>query len=105
MKTPSNQLDLFKDAPIDHSQLVTDKENGLLNLLNMDLKPNEKYNIEYFFQEDIFVVLVAANIHKHMICNAVDIYGNVPADFSVNWRSFPHIKQEIERETGKPMKL
>lgn len=105
MKIATNQLDLFKDAPVDYAKLVFDRATGLLDLLNMDIKPKEQYKIQYYFQEDIYIILIASNRHKDMLCNCIDIYGNTPDGFCVNWGDFGSIKQSIETVTGKPMKL
>jgi hypothetical protein len=95
-QVPVNQLDLFESTPVDYDQLVTDKANGLLDLLNMDLKQKDKYKILWYIQEQKYIVLIAANRFKDLVCNIVDIYGNVPKDFSVNWRNFFHIEQELK---------
>ena len=95
-QVPANQLNLFESAPVDYDQLVTDKANGLLYLLNMDLKPKEQYKILWYIQEQKYIVLIAGNRSKSLVCNVVDIYGNVPKDFSVNWRNFFHIEQELK---------
>lgn len=93
---PFNQLNLFDSVLIDYDQLVTDKANELLDLLNMDLKPKDKYQSEYYFQIEEYIVLIACNRLKEIVCNVVDIYGNIPKDFSVNWRNFAHIQEEIK---------
>ena len=91
----TNQLDLFDAVEPDYDQIITDKANGLLDLLNMDSKPKDKYQIEYYTQEGKYIILIACNRLKEIVCNVVDIYGNIPKDFSVNWRHFAHIQQEI----------
>lgn len=92
---PFNQLNLFESVAPDYDQLVTDKANGLLDLLNYGVKPKDKYQIEFYTQEGKYIILIASNKEKNIVCNVVDIYGNIPKDFSVNWRHFAHIQQEI----------
>lgn len=101
---PCVQLDLFESAPVDYDQIVTDKANALLELLNMDSKPKDKYQIEYYFQVENYIILIACNRLKNIVCNVVDIYGNIPKDFSVNWRNYAHIQQEIELENNLNIK-
>lgn len=94
---PANQLNLFDAVPIDYSRLVTDKANDLLEMLNEGRK-KEKYRIEYSIQQGKYIILIACNIAKDLICNVIDIYGNVPSKLTPNWRIFPHVEEDLKQE-------
>lgn len=96
-QVPANQLNLFEAEPIDHSRLVTDKANDLLFMLN-EGRRKDKYRIEYSIQQGKYVILIATNILKEIVCNVVDIYGNVPKKLSPNWRIFKHVEQDLKQE-------
>lgn len=94
---PANQLDLFADAPTDYSQLVTDKAYELLDMLNEGRK-REKYRIEYSIQQGKFIVLIAVNVLKNMICNVIDINGEIPKGLAPNWRIFQQVEEDLKQE-------
>lgn len=82
-------MDLFEEA---RSKTALD----LLDLLNMDRKPNEQYHPQFYFQHGDYFVVIVANKEKEMLCNVVDFYGEVPSGMSVCWRHFSHIKRELK---------
>jgi hypothetical protein len=93
MKNIYSQLSLFDTPPPDYDQILTDKANGLLDLLNDDRK--DKYQQKQYAQVGNYIVLIAENKHKDKLFNVLDIYGNIPPDFSVNWRTAQHVRQEL----------
>lgn len=95
MKKISNQLSLFTEI---EEEAFRKTANKLLDLLNMDSKPKDFYQIEYYYQHKNFYVLIACNREKKPVCNIVDINGKIPDGFSVNWRNHNHIIQELKIE-------
>lgn len=97
-----NQLDLFDvieeetTTSPDYDQVLTDKASALLDLLNMDRKEKDKYEPQYTYQEGNYIVLIVANKEKDILFNILDVWGNIPPEFSVNWRTAQHIKQELK---------
>ena len=91
----SNQLGLFDPIPLDYEQILNDKANGLIDLLNEGIKPKERYEPQYTYQEKDLIILIVANKDKDILFNVLNSYGEFPKDFSVNWRNLQHIKQEI----------
>lgn len=89
----TNQLSLFDKFK---EEAFREKADGLLNLLNMDLKPKDKYLINYYYTHKDLYILIASDRNKHIVCNIVDEKGLVPIDFSANWRSHSHILQELK---------
>lgn len=89
----TNQLSLFDQFK---EEAFREKADGLLNLLNMDLKPKDKYIIHYYYTHKDLYVLISADRNKHIVCNIVNEKGSVPSDFSVNWRNHSHILQELK---------
>lgn len=96
-QTPTNQLDLFEAIPVDYDQLATDRANELLEMLNEGRK-REKFRIEYSIQQGKFIILIACNIAKQVVCNVIDIYGNIPKKLTPNWRIFKHVEQDLKQE-------
>lgn len=93
MKSDPNQLSLFEEIK---EELFRKKADGLLNLLNMDLKPKDQYIIHYYYTHKDLYILIASDRHKHIVCNMVNDKGEVPSNFSVNWRTHNHILQELK---------
>ncbi len=96
-KQPSIQLslfDVFQNAEKD--DILTEKANALLDLLNMDRKGKEIFEPQYFCQHYDLIVLIASNKEKNIVGNILDIDGNTPKDFCVNWRNLSIIRQELE---------
>ena len=87
----NHQLSLFSEKGSEYFRMGAD---SLLDALNLDRKPKEKYQIEYYYQHQKLFVLIAYNREKNIICNVVDENGKVPNGFCVNWR----IHQEVIRE-------
>lgn len=75
--------------------------NELLEMLNEDLKINERYKSQFTFIEKGYTVFVVANKHKHVLFNVLDSLGEAPDGFCVNWRTFGHIKQELKIKINK----
>jgi len=92
-KEITNQLGLFDFVEPDYNELINQKANDLLDLLNEDRKV--KFEPHYTAQIGAYVILIATNKHKETLFNVVDIYGNMPANFSVNWRTASHVRQEL----------
>lgn len=94
-QVPHNQLNLFACDEPDYDQILTDKATALLDCLNESYKAKDHYLPHYTIQEGNYIILIACNRHKDIVCNVLDVYGNIPKDFSVNWRDISHIKQEL----------
>ena len=76
--------EILKQKAIELLDAVIDSANRKNRTTEMDivkLKPD--------------LYLSATEIHGAMMFNLVDGVGNFPPDFSVNWRNFQHIKQEL----------
>jgi len=91
----TNQLNLFDTPPPDYDEILNTKANDLLEMLNEDRKI--KYEPQYTTQEKDLIILIVANKEKDILCNVLNIYGETPKGFSVNWRNYEHIKQEISQ--------
>lgn len=92
-KEITNQLGLFDFIEPDYDELVDKKANDLLNMLNDGVKV--KFEPEYTAQIGAYIILIATNKQKERLFNVIDIYGNMPENFSVNWRTASHVKQEL----------
>lgn len=77
-------------------EVLISRANELLNLLNTDLKPKEKYQPIAHYTEKGYEVFVCTNKEKDLLFNILDFHGNIPDGFCVNWRNFQHIKQELD---------
>ena len=100
MKTkqpPANQLDLFADAPTDYSQLVTDSAYHLLDILNEGRK-KQLFRIEYSIQQGEFVILIAVNVAKQVVCNVINKLGEIPKGLTPNWRLFQIVEEDLKKE-------
>lgn len=91
----TNQLNLFDTPPPDYDEILNTKANHLLDMLNEDRKI--KYEPQYTTQEKDLIILIVANKEKDILYNVLNIYGETPKGFSVNWRNAEHIKQEISQ--------
>lgn len=91
----NNQLSLFSEKGSEYFRTGADM---LLDALNLDRKPKDKYRIEYYYQHENLFVLIAVNREKNIICNIVDENGKPPKGFCVCWRIHPHILQELKIE-------
>ena len=76
-------------------EIAVQKANSLLDLLNDGRKEKELYASQYYFPHNGYLVFIAANKEKNVLFNVIDKDGNIPAGFSINWRTIGHIKQEI----------
>lgn len=88
------QLSLFEEYRTD-DEIIMDKANDLLDMLNEDFKESDKYLPQYHLQQNGIIVLIVANKNKDVLFNAIDSKGNIPEGFSANWRIAPHIKEEM----------
>lgn len=93
------QLNLFK--PIAEEVDLSDKANRLLFLLNDGAKKRDFYEPKYYQQINDLIILCACNREKEHVFNIIDIDGNIPKDFSVNWRTIHHIKQDVKEHLEK----
>lgn len=91
----NEQLSLFNQQGAEFFRMGAD---ALLDAVNLDRKPKDKYQIEYYYQHEKLFVLIAVNREKDIICNVVDENGNIPDGFCVCWRIHPHILQELKIE-------
>jgi len=89
----NTQLSLFSQQGSEYFRTGAD---ALLDAVNLDRKPKDKYKIEYYYQYKNLFVLIAVNKEKNIICNIVDENGKVPNGFCVCWRTHPHILQELK---------
>jgi len=71
------------------------KAKELLCLLNDGLKEKDKYYSQFYFQHKNLFVLIACNKNKDILFNAIDENGNTPYNFSVNWKTWTIIKDEL----------
>lgn len=78
------------------SEIQLERANNLLDSLNEDLKPKEQYEPIGIFTHEGFDVYICGNAQKEILFNVLDFDGNFPADFSTNWRTFLHIKNELK---------
>ena len=76
--------------------VLISRVNQLLEMLNEDLKPKEKYMPIAHFTEKGYEVFVCANKDKDLLLNILDFEGNIPNGFCANWRNYQHIKQELK---------
>ncbi len=93
------QLDLFK--PIVEEVDLSAKANKLLFMLNDGLKRKEIYEPTHYTQINDLIVLIAQNKQNDKVFNVIDAEGNTPKNFSVNWRTAQHVKQEIFEHLNK----
>ena len=84
-------MDLFEEVR-------SKKAFDLLDLLNIDLKPKEKYFPQFYFQHENYFVIMVANKEKDVLFNVVDFYGDIPSEMSTCWRHYSHIQKELKIE-------
>lgn len=91
------QLTIFDQLDQEEADdLITEKANNLLILLNDGVHKKERYEPHYYFLEKKHIVLIAINRNKDLLFNVIDATnGNVPENFSACWRNWQHIKQEL----------
>jgi hypothetical protein len=75
--------------------IALQKAAELLRLLNEGRKEKELYKSQYYFNHNGYLVFIVATKDKNVMCNVLDIDGNIPAGFSICWRNIAHVKQEI----------
>lgn len=78
------------------SEIQLQKATDLLSLLNDDLKPQEKYLPIGVCERKGFEIYACINKDREVLFNILDFEGNIPPGFSVNWRIYQHIKQELQ---------
>lgn len=78
------------------SEIQLQRANSLLDSLNEDLKPKQQYKPIGVFREMGFEVYVCGNSDKDILFNVLDFDGNFPNGFSACWRTFYHIKNELQ---------
>jgi len=79
--------------------LILQRAAQLLENLNDGRK--HKFVMQWFFTEKGLYIFLAADKTKDVIFNALDSLGNIPADFPVNWRTWPHVQTELQNYTPK----
>lgn len=87
-------LDLFK--PINKEIDLNNKAIALLNLLNEGSKKRDFFEPINYAQIEDLIVLMAENKEKEKLFNVIDLKGNIPKGFSVNWRIANHVKSELK---------
>lgn len=87
------QLDFFK--PIAEEVDLSIKANSLLFMLNEGCKKSEMYEPTHYMQINDLIVLIAENKQNEKLFNVMDIDGNIPNEFSVNWRTASHVREEV----------
>lgn len=95
MKHIPNQLNIFDLPELNRDEILTEKANELLELLNDGRK--DKYLPQYYFQENGYIVLIACNKANDKLFNVLDLEGNTPFGFSSNWRIFSEVQKEIKK--------
>jgi hypothetical protein len=88
------QLDLFTSFK-DADDILTERAIALLDALNDGRKKKDRFE-PYAFQQINDLMLLVAKDKEGYIFNLVDLDGNTPPNFSVNWRSISHIKQDLK---------
>lgn len=78
------------------SELRFQKAGELLDILNEDLKPKERFKPIGYFEEKGFLILVASSPDRKLIMNALDFEGNIPKGFSANWRVLELILHDLQ---------
>lgn len=76
-------------------QILTDKANDLLNLLN---DGKEQYNPWYYDIVNEFVILIAKHSKENIfVFNMLKNDGTTPTDCSSNWRDLTHVKSDLKK--------
>ena len=94
-----NQLSLFEIPEVtpDYDEILTEKANNLIDMLNDGLKKKEQYETFAYQQINDLIVLIVTNKEKEdFLGNVLDVNGNTPKEFSVCWRNLSLIKQELK---------
>ena len=78
-------------------EIIINKANDLLDLLNDGRKEKDKYEPQYHCEYNGYVLFIAANKEKQPLCNIINDIGEIPKGFSVNWRTIQHIRQELKQ--------
>lgn len=86
------QLSLFTEIEQEAFRKTAD---ALLDLLNLDAKLKDFYQIEYYYQHKNLFVLIACNREKKPVCNVVDSDGKIPDGFCWNWRNHNLVIDEL----------
>lgn len=90
------QLDLLKQFDDDvKDHILGEKAINLLNLLN-DGKKKDLFQPKSYTQINQYIVLIAENKDYGMVGNILDLDGNIPNGFCVNWRNLSIIKEELK---------
>ena len=84
------QLSLFEPISIERA-------NELLDLLN-DGRKKDLFHPLQTIKVDDNLILVAHNKEHGHIFNVVDQDGKTPEGMSANWRTFLHVKQDLNLE-------
>jgi len=77
-------------------QLIDQRANDLLDALNDGRKPKDMFLPQYCFKEGTKSVYIASNKEKQVVFNVLDENGNTPDGFSANWRTLPHILDDLK---------
>lgn len=94
------QLDIFSVYEQEvREDKAAQRANALLCLLNEGRKKSEQYKPQYYAQHEDLIVLIAATKDKDAVGNIIDLDGNTPKDFCVNWRNLSIIKHELATYT------
>jgi hypothetical protein len=93
------QLDLFSQVfdEKDPDDILTEKANKLLDMLNEGRKKKELFESYLFTQVENLIVLVAIDRDKKMMGNVLDLDGNTPSDMCVNWRILPIVRKDLDQ--------
>lgn len=78
--------------------IITEKANKLLEVLNDGRKNKDFYAPHFYWQENGNIVLMAVNKEKDILFNIINgKTGETPEGFSACWRNLYHIKQELNQ--------
>lgn len=79
-------------------ELIMKSADELLDMLNEGRTKKELFYGQYTYRHGNFNVFMAANIEKKAVFNVLDDEGNIPAGFSMCWRDFSHIENELNKQ-------
>ncbi|WP_395076331.1 hypothetical protein [Flavobacterium sp.] len=88
----------FMEPIVNLDDVITNLANELLFLLNEGMKKKELYEPHFYYFEKEYLILIAVNKDKDVLMNIINAKtGKMPENFSVNWRDFEHIKQDLKQ--------
>lgn len=87
-----NQLSLIPEFELG---LILESANTLIDMLNDNRPKKEIYYPQWYLPHNQYWVFIASNSNKDILFNVLDQNGKIPNGLPANWRTYPHIKNEI----------